>query len=165
MGSQQAKYKQTPQSGSTLQTVGCDWKGRRDWTILLTSKVFFIRKTSISIISNLHKRSSIAHRLVFQSLKINRFLFAQIGEVTLSRLSFCLLTFSISRQSQKLSHLPRARSFNTSQNVMGGLLIFIPILFGYAVNCHLCTLQRRTWYYAFPDWDSNPRVLFAGPRC
>ena len=37
---------------------------------------------------------------------------------------------------------------------MGGPLI--SILFGYAVNCHSCALQRRTWYNTFPERDSNP---------
>ncbi len=60
---------------------------------------------------------------------------------------------------------PHTCVFNLSQKVMGGLLVFIAILFGYSGNCHSNALSRGAWFHSGPDWDSNPRYCFAGLGC
>ena len=83
MGSQQAKYKQYHSRASRSEQWATIGKGEGTKTSLLTSELFFIRNTSVSFISKLHKRSSIAQNQSFQSSEISCFLVAKTGEVIL----------------------------------------------------------------------------------
>ena len=92
VGSQQAKYEQTPQASLKLRAVGCNWneKGELDLPLNTSSFKKFLIFVHFWI---LHKSWSIAQESFFQVSKMNRFLVAQIGEVIFSLLSFCLSPF------------------------------------------------------------------------
>ena len=92
MGSQQAKYEQTPQSCLELWTVGCDWKGRGDRTTITDLETSHHPKDFNFCHSKNCTRDNLLHKIsLFKVLKINRFLVAQICEVT------CFLSFSVSQ--------------------------------------------------------------------
>ena len=108
MGSQQVKYRQTPQTCCTLRTVGCDWSGRGDCNIF--KYIFKISKTLLHskkfnfFISKLHKRLFIAQNQSCQSSEINRFRVAQIGEVIFSLRSLLFLSSSVKVKRSLCAH-------------------------------------------------------------
>ena len=158
MGSQPAKYEETPQSSFTLQ-MGCDWKGRGDWTICTYLKTLLHSRNFQFLSSSNCTRDYLLHKV-----SLSRFWRSTDSNWWSDSAFFLSSDFLILSSKSEVLHLPRAWLSNISQKVMGGLLIFISILFGYAVNCQHCALQRRTWYNAFSDWDSNPHFRFPGPR-
>ena len=74
MGSQQAWYKQTPQSCLELRTVGCHWKRRGDWTKLSYLKTLLqVKRLQFRSFWKLHKRLSMWHQAkFFANFLVNR---------------------------------------------------------------------------------------------
>ena len=165
MGSQQARYKQTPQSCLELRTVGCDWKRRGDWTTLTQLKTLLDTKHFNFFQSKNCTKDYLMHKLK----SFQKFWDQPFSSYTIWRSDFfSVLSLSLhsSCQGQRFFSLITCMSvFGDDQKVIGGLLIFTSILFGYAGNCHSKAFQRGAWFLAVSDWDSNPRLRFNGPRC
>ena len=74
--------------------MGCDWKGRGDWTTITYPETFQHAKDFNFCYSLNCTKQNLLHKIsLFKVLKIHRFLVAQIGEVIFS-LSFLWLLIS-----------------------------------------------------------------------
>ena len=165
MGSQQTKYKQTPQSCFTLWTVDCNWKGRGGWTTFTFLKIL-LHSDNIQFVLHLwilHNRFSFAQESPFHVLLINRILVAQNGELLLSLYTFFCLLILPSR-----SKVPQTSTCTSLENQ--------PKVDRRPPDFHLISLwmswhsldfyafQRGASHNAFSDWDSSPSFQFIQPR-